>query len=264
MTGPCACQCHAQHPDLHCLECAPAPMRKAAAFFARLPNPFRDYEGMPVPTPENGFTYAAPDPLHLTVEQVLAILPSLEREPSYPITVTEALNVAAREAELTTPQRMAAFLAQVAHESGEFRWLVEKGHSDYVRGCRLCADYRARGLRGHIAGFQYEGRADLGNTEPGDGVRYKGRGPIQLTGRANYRAAGKALGEPLEQQPELAARLDVGMRVAAWYWRTHHCNEPADAGDVVAVTRKVNGGTNGLEQRRAYYERAQRALEGKQ
>ena len=201
------------------------------------------------------------EPLRLTVKHVLAILPSLEREPSYPLTVTEALNVAAREAELTTSRRMAAFLAQVAHESWEFRWLVEKGHSDYVRGCRLCADYRARGLRGHIAGFQYEGRADLGNTEPGDGVRYKGRGPIQLTGRANYRAAGKALGEPLEQQPDLAARLDVGMRVAAWYWRTHRCNDPADAGDVVAVTKRVNGGLNGLEQRRAYYERTLRVLE---
>lgn len=202
-----------------------------------------------------------PRPLRLTVEQVLAILPSLEREPSYPLTVTEALNVAARETELTTPQRMAAFLAQVAHESGEFRHLVEFDHKRPISGCRLCA---VQGVARHDAGAQYEGRADLGNTEPGDGVRYKGRGPLQLTGRANYRAAGKALGEPLEQQPELAARLDVGMRVAAWYWRTRHCNESADVGDFVGVTKRVNGGTNGLERRQAYYERALRVLEGKQ
>lgn len=196
-------------------------------------------------------------PVQATVEQVLAILPSLGREPSYPLTVTEAVNVAAREAELTTPRRMAAFLAQVAHESGEFRWLVEHDHHPPVATCKTC---RTLGL-GHAAGFQYEGRADLGNTKPGDGVRYKGRGPIQLTGRVNYRAAGKAMGEPLEQQPELAARLDVGMRVAAWYWRTHGCNGPADAGDVAGVTRKVNGGLNGLVERAAYYERALRVLE---
>lgn len=209
-----------------------------------------------------------PRPLRLTVEQVLAILPSLEREPSYPLTVTEALNVAARESELTTPQRMAAFLAQVAHESGEFRWLMEHAHRKPVAGCRLCPEPWDVAPRPpwpviHEAGAQYEGRADLGNTEPGDGVRYKGRGPLQLTGRANYRAAGKALGEPLEQQPELAARLDVGMRVAAWYWRERAINSRADVSDFVGVTKRINGGTNGLEQRRAYYERALRVLEGR-
>ena len=207
-------------------------------------------------------------PVQVTVEQVLAIMPKLEREPSYPLTVTLALNEAAREAELTTPRRMAAFIAQLAHESGEFRWLVELPHRHPVPGCRRC-EYAARSMSSpdmpvgepvHVAGLQYEGRADLGNTEPGDGVRYKGRGPLQLTGRANYRAAGKALGVPLEQQPELAARLDVGMRVAAWYWRTRHCNEPTDAGDVGAVTKRINGGTNGLVQRQAYYERALRVL----
>lgn len=137
------------------------------------------------------------------------------------------------KADITTPKRCAAFLAQLAHESGEFRWFEE------------LADGKA-----------YEGRSDLGNTKPGDGPRYKGRGPIQLTGRANYRAAGKALGIDLEKNPHLAATPEVGFQVAAWYWETKKLNEKADRGDVRGVTRAINGGYNGLQERLAYYAKA--------
>jgi predicted chitinase len=136
---------------------------------------------------------------------------------------------AMREADITTQRRASYFLAQVLHESGGLRYFEEIA-----------------------SGAAYEGRRDLGNTRRGDGRRFKGRGPIQLTGRANYRAAGKDLGLPLERNPKLAARHDVGWRVAAWYWRTRGLNALADAGDFVGVTRRINGGTNGLNDRSRY------------
>jgi predicted chitinase len=139
--------------------------------------------------------------------------------------------------EITTPLRRAAFLAQLAHESGELRWMEEIA-----------------------SGEAYEGRKDLGNTERGDGKRYKGRGPIQLTGRHNYRTAGAALGLDLEGKPELAARPDVGCLVAGWFWDTRELNALADARDFVTITRRVNGGLRGQEQRERYYRRALEVL----
>lgn len=147
------------------------------------------------------------------------------------------LREAMLEAEITTPSRVAAFLAQLAHESGEFRFWTELSRGD-----------------------AYEGRKDLGNLHPGDGPRYKGRGPIQLTGRANYRAAGEALGLPLEKHPELAALPEHGFRIAAWYWTTRNLNTLADAGDFRTLTRRINGGLNGYAERLDYWNRARRIL----
>ncbi|WP_225408961.1 LysM peptidoglycan-binding domain-containing protein [Stigmatella hybrida] len=147
------------------------------------------------------------------------------------------LNRAMAEANINTPKRQAAFLAQLAHESGEFRYMEEIA-----------------------SGAAYEGRRDLGNTQPGDGVRFKGRGPIQLTGRSNYRAAGQALGIDLENNPKRAADPDVGFRTAAWFWNSRNLNSYADAGNFREVTRRVNGGYNGLASREAYYQRALNVL----
>ncbi|WNG21544.1 LysM peptidoglycan-binding domain-containing protein [Cystobacter fuscus] len=143
------------------------------------------------------------------------------------------VNRAMAEAGINTPKRQAAFLAQLAHESGEFRYMEEIA-----------------------SGAAYEGRRDLGNTQPGDGVRFKGRGPIQLTGRSNYRAAGQALGIDLENNPKRAADPDVGFRTAAWFWNSRNLNQYADAGNFREVTRRINGGYNGLASREAYYQRA--------
>ncbi|WP_158079777.1 peptidoglycan-binding protein [Archangium sp. Cb G35] len=147
------------------------------------------------------------------------------------------LDAAMVEADILTPQRQAAFLAQLAHESAELRFFEELA-----------------------TGEAYEGRRDLGNTRPGDGMRYKGRGPIQLTGRDNYRAAGRALGIDLEGNPQRAADVDVGFRVAAWFWRSRGLNALADVGDFREITRRINGGFNGLAQREIYYRRALEVL----
>jgi putative chitinase len=135
-----------------------------------------------------------------------------------------------REYAINTPKRQAAFLAQLAHESGELRYMEELA-----------------------SGEAYEGRKELGNTQPGDGKRFKGRGPIQLTGRANYRAAGKALGLDLERHPEKAALPGIGCRVAGWFWQTHDLNDLADRGDFKKITRRIQGGYHGLANRQRYY-----------
>ncbi len=141
--------------------------------------------------------------------------------------------------------RAAAFLAQLAHESAEFRWMEEIwGPTDAQRRYEPPADLARR----------------LGNTQPGDGQRYKGRGPIQITGRANYKRYGDLLGLDLVGQPELAATPAVAFSVAGLYWRSNGLNALADKEDFVGLTRRINGGTNGLADRQQYYERAKAVL----
>lgn len=142
---------------------------------------------------------------------------------------------------IDTPLRRAHFLAQLGHESGSLRYTEE------------IAD-----------GTAYEGREDLGNVEPGDGPRFKGRGLIQLTGRANYREYGRDAGLDLLSTPEHARVLATDDRLAAdvagWFWRTLDLNALADADDLRAVTRRINGGLNGLNDRADFLERARLAF----
>ncbi|MBX7096964.1 MAG: LysM peptidoglycan-binding domain-containing protein [Myxococcaceae bacterium] len=149
------------------------------------------------------------------------------------------LNQAMAEQGINTPKRQAAFLAQLAHESGELKYMEEIA-----------------------SGSAYEGRRDLGNTQPGDGVRFKGRGPIQLTGRANYAAASRALGIDLVNHPERAADPDVGFRIATWFWKTHGLNQLADQGNFSEITHRINGGYNGASSRNRYWETAKSVLGG--
>ena len=139
------------------------------------------------------------------------------------------------ERAITTQAEASAFLAQVLWESVGLRYFEEIA-----------------------SGAAYEGRRDLGNTHPGDGVRYKGRGPIQLTGRANYRWAGARLGLALETHPELAATHEVGWRIAALYWQAHGLDALAERGAFDAITRAINGGLNGAAGRRALWQRCKR------
>jgi putative chitinase len=141
------------------------------------------------------------------------------------------------EYEINTPERQAAFLAQIGHESGGLHWIVE-----------LWGPTEAQ--------HRYEGRADLGNTDPGDGFRYRGRGLIQTTGRANYQRTSDALGFDFIAEPERLADPVNATRSAGWFWKAHGLNELADAGDFERITRRINGGTNGLADRVALHEAA--------
>ncbi len=149
----------------------------------------------------------------------------------------DALNDAMDEFSIDNPKRQAAFIAQIAHESAEFRYVEEIA-----------------------SGQAYEGSKDLGNTETGDGVRFKGRGLIQVTGRANYEKCGAALGVDFVANPELLESPSNACRSAAWFWATHGCNELADADNFRKITLRINGGLNGYEDRLAYWELAKEAI----
>ena len=111
-----------------------------------------------------------------------------------------------------------------------------------------------------IAQRNYENRDDLGNTVPGDGLRFRGRGLLQVTGRANYKTIGKALGVDLIANPERLAEPDLAARSAGHFWKTHGCNQFADHEQFVLLTRRINGGVTGLEDRQRLYEAAKDAL----
>ncbi len=139
--------------------------------------------------------------------------------------------------DIGTPLRIAHFMGQVTHECAGFRTTQE-----------------------FASGAAYEGRRDLGNTQAGDGRRFKGRGLLQLTGRANYKTYGEALGIDLVNQPERAAEPVLSLVIACEYWTRRAINKAADADDLVAATRLVNGGQNGLDERGAYLRKAKAAL----
>lgn len=144
---------------------------------------------------------------------------------------------------VTSELRVAHFLAQAAHETAGFKTLVEYGDTAYFK--------------------RYDGRRDLGNTQAGDGPRYRGRGIFQLTGRFNYRAFGQKIGISLEAEPARAAEPDVSVQTALHYWNDRRLNPVADKDDVVTITKKINGGRNGLADRQAKLIRAKAALQGR-
>lgn len=166
------------------------------------------------------------------LRSIMPNLPAAKRQLYLPY-----LNKAMREFEIATYLRASAFLAQLAHESAEFRYFEEIA-----------------------SGKAYEGRKDLGNTQPGDGVKYKGHGPIQITGRANHAACGKALGLDLINNPTLITQPPNAFRSAGWFWDTRGLNALADQRLFKAITKKINGGFNGLADRQKYYDRALRII----
>lgn len=133
--------------------------------------------------------------------------------------------------------RVAYWAGQVCEESDQFSTTVE-----------------------YASGAAYEGRHDLGNTQPGDGVRYKGRGLIELTGRGNYALYGPKLGLDLITHPELAADPMISLKLACLFWQGHGLSALADLDDLEGITRKINGGLNGLAARSAATDRAFAAL----
>jgi len=160
----------------------------------------------------------------VTLEQLIAILPHADK--AFLAANLHFLNQSMFTGEMNTVERRATYIAQIAHESDRFRGLTE-----------------------YASGNAYNGRRDLGNLEEGDGPRFKGRGAIHLTGRANYQAASDHFGVDFVTEPDLAAEPEWAFKIAEWYWSRHDLNRFADNGDFVTQTRRINGGTNGLADR---------------
>ena len=186
----------------------------------------------------------------ITAQQIIAIMPSAT--PARVANFIGPLNDTMSEFAITSPARQAAFLAQLAHESGSLRYVEEIA-----------------------SGTSYDNRADLGNTTPEaialaelagttPGKYYKGRGLIQITGYTNYLACSRALlrDDSLVQNPSALERPDLACRSAGWYWDSRRLNDFADAGQFETITRKINGGLNGQADRLAHYERAKKVLGG--
>jgi putative chitinase len=142
---------------------------------------------------------------------------------------------------IDTLDRQAAYLAQIGHESGGLRYTSE------IWGPTS-------------AQLRYEGRVDLGNTTPGDGSKFRGRGLIQITGRANYAAAAKGLDKPLLDDPELLSEPELASTSAAWWWNTHGLNAFADSGDFPGLTKKINGALTGYSDRFDLWQKAREAM----
>ena len=181
--------------------------------------------------------------------------------------VTERLNKYAEEFGITTPQRWAHYLAQIAHECGEFRRTEEnlnyseegllKIFGKYFNKTQAKMYARNPAL---IASRVYAKRMGNGNEASGDGWRYRGRGVIQLTGKENYEAYKKYCRFDVVKDPDLISKPVGAIRSSMWYWRTMGLNNLADKGDLLTITKRINGGTNGLPERRAYFIKAKQEL----
>ncbi|UVJ45555.1 glycoside hydrolase family 19 protein [Pseudomonas sp. LS1212] len=183
--------------------------------------------------------------MSITAQQLLQILPHAGRNAGV---FVPGLNAAMGKYAIITRLRMAAFIAQIGHESGQFLYVRELGGSAYL----------AKYDTGRLA-------QRLGNTPEadGDGQKYRGRGLIQVTGRANYQACSEALfsDSRLLNTPELLEQPVYASMSAGWYWQSKGLNTLADKGDFREITRRINGGFNGMTDRQALYDRALEVLQ---
>ena len=204
----------------------------------------------------------------LTLEHLQACLPDAKKANLEKF--VEGFNETFEHFEINTPERMAMFIAQTGHESGNFATTEEN------------LNYSAKGLAGifkkyfpteesatpyarkpeKIANRVYGARMGNGPESSGDGYKYRGRGVIQLTGKDNYTACGKALELDLLSDPDCVAENPVAVLSAGWFWNTRRLNDWADKGDVKTVTKKINGGDIGLADRKKHYEHIVEVLQG--
>jgi putative chitinase len=176
----------------------------------------------------------------------------------------EAIYEILPEYEITTPQRVAAFLAQCAHESGGFVFLKEnlnykaaslrRVFPKYFPDDAIAAQYAGKGEM--IANRVYANRMGNGDEASGDGFRYCGRGLIQLTGKNNYTFFAGSLDIPVEEASEYLQTFEGAVQSACFFWEQNKLNQWADAGDILTLTKRINGGTIGLEDRVKHYEHA--------
>jgi predicted chitinase len=174
------------------------------------------------------------------LQQIMPRLPQAKRQLYLPF-----INKVMEIYEIDTPLRASAFLAQIAHESAELRYMEEIwGPTAQQKRYDPPTDLAKR----------------LGNTQRGDGFRYRGRGPIQITGRANYKKYGDLLSVDLVGNPDLASTPQYAFSTAALFWKRNGLNELADVQDFITITKRINGGLNGLADRQKYYQIAKNVL----
>ena len=203
-----------------------------------------------------------PVPGTITAIQLHAIMPYCPQNELQPF--AQYLSAAMQEGQITTVQRMACFLGQIAYESNQLRaWVEDLNYSVNALMATwprtfptavIASQYAMQPQK--LANHIYANRIGNGPEVSGDGWNYRGRGPIQLTGKANYQAAGQFLSVDLVANPDWVASSAQGFRVAVWYWTTHNLNQYADANDIISITRAINGGTLGLQAREAYTQQA--------
>jgi putative chitinase len=178
-----------------------------------------------------------------------------------------ALEQALPDYDINTPQRVAAFIAQCAHESGGFRALKENLNYKAVTLRKIFPKYFPDDATANhyaslpnkqeaIANRVYGGRMGNGPEASGDGFRYCGRGLIQLTGKSNYQNFADSIETPVEDIPEYLATFEGAVQSACWFWESNNLNQWADKGDILTLTKRINGGTIGLDDRIKHYEHA--------
>jgi putative chitinase len=177
---------------------------------------------------------------------------------------TDALNKILPDYGIDTPQRVAAFIAQAAHESGNFTALHEnlnyravtlrKVFPKYFPTDEMAAQYAQQPEK--IANRVYANRMGNGPEASGDGFRYCGRGLIQLTGQQNYQNFADSIETPLDQIPDFLQTFEGAVQSACWFWENNNLNQYADTDDILTRTKRINGGTMGLEDRKRHYEHA--------
>ena len=219
----------------------------------------------------------------ITAQQLLQILPNAGQVAGVFVPV---LNTAMSRYQIVGTKRIAAFVAQVGHESGHLTRLVENlNYSVDGLANTWPSRYAEPDVKGKYVKVQVAGKARnkpntlalsvdrkpeqianiaygnrMGNAAPGDGWKYRGRGLIQITGKNNYRDCGEALGLDLIMQPELLEKPQYACMSAAWFWATNGLNSLADAGKFDVITQRINGGQNGSADRQALYGRALKVL----
>jgi len=180
----------------------------------------------------------------------------------------EALNTLLPDYDINTVPRVAAFLAQTAHESGGYKALKENLNYRAVTLRKIFPKYfptdalaeQYAGKQELIANKVYGNRMGNGDESSGDGFRYCGRGLIQLTGKNNYMAFAESIETPVEEIPEFLGTFEGAVQSACWFWETNNLNQWADQGDILTLTKRINGGTIGLEDRIKHYNHAMHIL----
>ncbi len=199
--------------------------------------------------------------MKITKEQLQKVIAKASDE------LVDSINQTAEKYQIDTKERLAAFIAQIAHESGEFVFNSENLNYSAESLVKVFGKYfTAASAQSFarkpeaIANRVYANRMGNGTEASGDGFKFRGRGYMQLTGKSNYEAFGDLLGVDFTETPDLVATAPYNVLSAGWFWDKNQLNALADKGDFTGITKRINGGTNGLEHRQAYYNKLKSAL----